>query len=462
MKRYLYVLSFLLIGIFGYSQNISGTWNGALQISGQELPLVFHIENEAGLLVTTMDSPLQNAFGLKVEKTSFEESILSLNISAINASYKGTLKEGQEIIEGEFTQNGMNFKLDLTREPVTESKEPQKIEPDPSFTEEEVKFKNNQIELAGTLTYPKTGSNFPAVILIHGSGPNNRNQELFGHQMFKDIASDLTKSGIAVLRYDKRGIGQSTGSFEKAILKDFASDVAAALAFLKSHSKIDSTKIGLLGHSEGGMIAPMVATKHPEISFVILLAGPGVSGADVLLLQQKLISSSMGLSEEYIQDNYIVNKEAYTLIEEHQQAPDLKEILENHFEKAIEQHPILLELSGIKKEDYLKEATHSYMNPWMQSFLVYNPSADLQKLKMPVLALNGSKDLQVDANQNLKAIEKALQKGGNTAYQIKEIEGVNHLFQEADTGSPLEYGQIKQSISPQVLKIIKNWIHQQL
>lgn len=461
MKKYLYSL-FLFIGFFGYSQDITGTWKGALNVFGQDLALVFYIETQEGHLKSTMDSPQQNAFGLKVDQTSFEESILSLNIPVINASYEGELKESEDIIEGEFIQNGMSFTLSLSREPAIDNQASADTEPAPPYTEEEVKFKNHQIELAGTLTYPQTGEDFPAVILIHGSGPNNRDQELFGHKMFKDIADELTKSGIAVLRYDKRGIGESTGSFEEATLQDFASDVETALAFLQSHAKIDAKKIGLLGHSEGGMIAPKVAAQHPEISFVVLLAAPGASGAEVLLQQQQSISQVMGQNEAYIEANYKTNKSAYTLIEQNIKAADLNEQLKNHFSQAIQEYPILLKSSGLTQEGYLNQVVQTYMDPWMQSFLMYNPSEDLQKLKMPILALNGSKDLQVDAHQNLIVIEKALQKGGNTAYQTKEIEGVNHLFQEAETGSPMEYGQIQQSISPQVLEMIKVWIHQQL
>ncbi len=329
-----------------------------------------------------------------------------------------------------------------------------------SYLIEEVKFQNTKanITLAGTLTLPSKGVKYPAVILITGSGAQNRDEEVLGHKPFLVIADHLTKKGIAVLRFDDRGVGQSTGNFKTATSLDFSTDVESAVAYLQTRKEIDKSRIGLIGHSEGGLIAPLVASGSDNIRFMVLLAAPAIDLGKLLLKQDELIARALGLSEREIQKMTSTNANAYSLVALSTDLKVLKNDLTKLAEKDILEIPPQLLPPKMTKEEFIAMQIDNLSSPWFQYVMKYNPGKTLEKVRCPVLALNGEKDLQVTPKENLSAIACALKNGGNSNITIKEFPDLNHFFQECETGSPLEYAKIEQTFSPKVLTEISAWI----
>ncbi|WP_348800383.1 alpha/beta hydrolase family protein [Flavobacterium adhaerens] len=457
MKKIVFVLMTILVSLNAFAQDITGQWNGFLKVPGGQLRLEFNIiKNDKGYSAT-MDSPDQGARDIPITTTSFESNILKLEIPSARIVYEGELNPHNVVI-GTFTQSGQSFPLDLSREKLVKevAKRPQEPkEPFPYYTEE-VTFENkiDKIVLSGTLSLPKKEGKFPAVILISGSGPQDRNEELFGHKPFLVLADYLTQKGIAVLRFDDRGTAKSTGEFKTATTFDFATDVQAGIAYLQSRREIDKTKIGLVGHSEGGIIAPLVAENSKEIDFVVLLAGSGLRGDQLLLLQKEMLERQMGVSENEIQKSKEIFKGAYDVIVNSDASQDvIKSKISTYLNQKLENT-----LSG----DQIKVLAGSVTTPWMIGFVKLDPAVALEKVKCPVLALNGEKDLQVPPNENLEAIKNALAKGGNKYITIKKLSTLNHLFQECETGSPNEYATIEQTFSPIALEEISSWILKQI
>jgi dienelactone hydrolase len=350
--------------------------------------------------------------------------------------------------------------MTLTRNPV-ETKpaiRPQEPKPPYPYRSEDLTFENKTagITLAGTLTMPATGSKFPAVILITGSGAQNRDEEIMGHKPFLVIADYLTRRGIAVLRFDDRGTAQSTGNFGTATTADFATDAESAIAYLKSRKEINPEKIGLVGHSEGGVIAPMVAARTKGVGFVVMLAGSGIRGDALLLLQEELVYRTAGMPEDKLSEAIKINSKVFDRIVNTKDAVSRQEIADYMTNMKSEITAAMPE--GMTADTYIQQFAVSLSSPWMQYFVRYDPAPALEKVKCPVLAVNGSKDLQVPAKENLAAISEALKKGRNKKVTVKEYSGLNHLFQECTTGSPAEYSVIEQTISPQVLKDLADWI----
>ncbi len=305
---------------------------------------------------------------------------------------------------------------------------------------------------------PSEGKDFPAVVLISGSGPQDRDEALLGHKPFLVLSDHLTKQGIAVLRYDDRGTAESEGDFSAATSADFKTDVASAVDYLKSREEIDSKNIGLIGHSEGGIIAPMVAVESKDVAFIILMAGTGIRGDDLLLRQSELIGRASGMSDDQIKTTREFNQGAYDIVVNTVNEATIREDLKQYLEEAVTKNPDLATANGLKEEVFVDQILGQLTSPWMSYFIKHDPSKVLQKVDCPVLAIVGEKDLQVPAKVNLEAIEEALKAGGNTNYTIKELPGLNHLFQEAKTGSPSEYAQIDQTISPDALELMSSWI----
>ena len=454
------------IFIFGaisavFSQEVRGTWNGILKVQGMQLGLVFHINKTDNGFSSTMDSPDQKAFGIPVTKTNFENSKLTIAIANAGIEYEGVIGT-DGIIIGTFKQSGQSFPMNLSKEKVEKEiiKRPQEPQKPYSYYTEEVIFSNKlaKINLAGTLSLPAKEGVFPAVILITGSGAQNRDEELLGHKPFLVIADYLTKNGIAVLRFDDRGIAMSKGEFTLATTLDFATDVEAALQYLQKRKEIDQKKIGLIGHSEGGIIAPMVANKSKNISFIILLAGTGIPGDELLLLQQELIGKASGISEEDLKKSKITNTEAFEIVKKATNSDQVKKDITELISKSIKADPKAKIPDGINESEFINMQVSQLLSPWMQFFIKYNPALALEKVKCPVLVLNGDKDMQVPSKVNLEAINKALVKGGNKKVTIKELPNLNHLFQECKSGAPQEYSEIEQTISPSALIEILKWI----
>jgi pimeloyl-ACP methyl ester carboxylesterase len=379
-----------------------------------------------------------------------------LEIKAAKIEYDGELK-GNEIT-GTFKQNGLDIPLNLSRgeDKAEATKRPQEPRMPFPYASEDVTFSNQKanIVLAGTLTMPAKTGNYPAVVLITGSGPENRDEEVFDHKPFLVISDYLTRNGIAVLRFDDRGVGKSTGVYKGATTADFATDVESAVTYLKTRKEINKKKIGLMGHSEGGIIAPMIAAKSGDISFIVLLAGPGIPGDELLLLQKEKIELAMNLDSQTVAKSQKIFKGAYQIIlNSNNSEPDLKNKIRTYFRQSF---------SSGAPEEQVDALTNQIVNPYMIYFLKYNPEPALEKVKCPVLAINGEKDLQVPPEANLTAIKTALERGGNKNVTTKIFPNLNHLFQDCKTGLPNEYSEIEETFSPAALEEITRWIKQQV
>jgi pimeloyl-ACP methyl ester carboxylesterase len=445
-----------------FAQKITGSWNGLLEIPGGHLRIVFRITADGAGYTTLMDSPDQGVKGIPVTSTVFADSVLKLDMPAAKISYSGKLGADMHF-QGTFTQGPKVLPLNLSREqqalPVIHRMQ-DPVEPYPYYTEE-VKFTNAraQVTLAGTLSLPKKEGHFPVVVLITGSGAQNRNEELLGHKPFLILSDFLCRQGIAVLRFDDRGTGESTGDYSLATTADLSWDVEAGLNYLKTRPEINTKQIGLIGHSEGGIIAPMIAARNKDIAFVVLMAGTGIPGGDLLLLQKELISRAAGVSEVDINSDRELSKGAFDIVRNAKPDADLKTELNTYFSQKLKEKPEL-KPAGISADDFVALATNSLSGVWMRYFISYNPYTQFKDVHCPVLALNGEKDLQVPAKVNLQAIQIGLREGGNKQVKAIELPGLNHLFQECVTGSPSEYAKIEQTMSPVALKSMGDWIKQ--
>ena len=440
-------------------KNVIGIWQGTLKIQTMELRVVFHFQTDStGAMKATLDSPDQGAKGIPVDNVSTTMDSISLTINAIGGSYKGIAQPGDSIITGMWKQGGLSLPLDLHRvQEVAEVRRPQEPKPPFPYDAEEVSYENSDagITLAGTLTKPKSGGPFPALLLITGSGPQNRDEELFGHKPFLVIADYLTRRGIAVLRVDDRGTAKSTGNFGSATTKDFAGDVRAGIKYLKSRSDINVKKIGLLGHSEGGIIAPMVASDSKDVAFIVMMAGPSLTGEQILYLQDSLISTAMGIPADEITKELRLNRKLYSLIRKESDSTKLLQEIHSAVKESM-----LADSATVGKvnEEAVNAAVKQLTSPWFRFFVTYDPIPALEKVTCPILALDGSKDLQVPAQQNLEELKRAFKASGNKNATAKLLPGLNHLFQKTETGTPLEYAKIEETINPDALKVIGDWI----
>jgi uncharacterized protein len=443
----------------------TGCWKGQLDVGVMKLTLVFNIaRNEEGNLTATMDSPDQGAMGLPVSEVSFEDGTLVLTSAAVRGEFTGQLTADGNSLEGSWSQGGTDLLLVLERsEKIEGLHRPQEPKPPFPYEVEELTYPNTEagIELAGTLTFPSTGGPFPSVVMVSGSGPQNRDEELMGHKPFAVIADHLTRQGIAVLRFDDRGVGGSTGKHGTATSVDFASDALAGVQFLKTRDEIDPRKIGLIGHSEGGLIAPIAAVESDDLAFIVLLAGTGLIGEEILLLQTELIAKVMGVSDEEIQENLMSQRKMFKVVKEVDDPKEAQGQLESYFDRLIsgmtEEQRAKAGITG-NPEAWEKVNIDRLVSPWMRYFMTYDPATSLSQVEIPVLAINGENDLQVPSKENLKAISAALEVAKNPDFTVKELPGLNHLFQQSETGSPAEYGKIEETFSPVALELISAWI----
>jgi len=534
-----------------------GSWHGEISVSGNKVPLIFHISiDESNKVIATMDSPAQGAKGIPVKDVIITDRSIKLNIAVANAVYEGKLDDNLSLIQGVWQQSGQSFELILKQHTVdivglwkgklqgtvvefsldvsmnennqavanlspndgiskvqvsnlTKTKEqfsfevpaegvtyngymnkenkeikglfsqgnrefklnfykseksnqvklnrPQHPVKPYLYNDENIIFENNNIKLAGTLTTPKGNGPYPAVVLISGSGPQDRDQTFMGHKTFLVLADHLTKSGIAVLRFDDRGFAKSTGDFTSATSLDFASDVKAAVDFLTKHPRIDVNNIGLIGHSEGGLIAPIVASQSDNIAFIALMAGPGISGNDIAIEQIKTILSVNGLSDAAAEAGSNITRQLNEVII-NQSSVNFESLLTRTYEKAWSSlsKPIQDELKKVGGGSISKARINMLTSSWNQYFLTHQPEAYLSKLSIPVMAIHGNKDKQMTAAVNLQAIEAAL--NPSSKHLVREMDGLNHLFQTANTGLMTEYSQITETIAPKVLNEMNDWI----
>jgi fermentation-respiration switch protein FrsA (DUF1100 family) len=450
MKRF-FALILLATATFSVrAQDVTGTWSGRAQIGAAALRLVFHITPTGA----TMDSPDQGAKGIPVTEATFSGDTLRLTVTPIRFTYTGVLRG--ETIEGSFSQLGQTFPLDLTRGEASIPRRPQEPQPPFPYRVEEVTFKNTAagITLAGTLTTPAEGEGFPAVVLLTGSGAQNRDEELFGHKPFLVLADHFARHGIATLRFDDRGVGSSEGSQGDATSADFATDALAALDYLATRPEIDHSKTGFAGHSEGALIAFIAAAREPDKGgFVVSMAGPGVRGEEISVMQVEDILLARGAAPDAVRMAAAKQRRDLEIL-----STGTPEFIEANIDSiASVMVPgfafLTAELQGQVRGQILASNT-----PWARFFMSHDPSGDLSKIVCPVMAVNGSRDLQVRPSVNLAAIRAGLEAGGNKAVTIVEYPGLNHLFQTTETGATEEYGTLEETFSPRVMEDIASWI----
>ncbi len=442
------------------SQDISGVWHGtAKNPDNKEVLFVFLFENTPNGLISTMAVPTFEVSEIKPKSTTFENGVLSIDGSNVGMEYEGTWNETTGQIEGTYREGNMKLTLALKQgnPSMTKLNRPQEPEKPYPYYEEKVLFTNTEagISLSGTFTRPTQKGAYPVVILISGSGRHDRDGSMYTHRPFLVLSDYLTRKGIAVLRYDDRGFGKSTGDFNKATTADFAQDVLSAVSYLKMRKDIDTKYIGLIGHSEGGIIAPLAANRSSDISFIVTLAATGIPGSEVAITQSKTLRPFPVPDEDTFAENV---RKAIRIATSDLETTAKRNALHTHNEVYLT--PILKSL-GASDENiskFIENETEIVLRPWSKYFYNYNPADEFEKLNIPVLSLYGSKDQQVVASINQNAIRNALIKGNNDAYKVVELENLNHLFQECKTGKIEEYKELEQTISPIVLEEISNWI----
>jgi Dienelactone hydrolase and related enzymes len=437
-------------------QDITGVWSGDISVNGVKLKFVFRIDkNEAGY-VALLDIPDQGAKGIPVSSVVLDGSDLSVDIRNLGAIYKGIVTNNVSI-EGTFSQSGMSFPLLLTKGEPEALKRPQEPKPPYPYKSEEVSFSNEKAEavFAGTITIPEGKGPFPAVIIVSGSGAQNRDGEMLGHKPYLLIGDYLTRNGIAVLRYDDRGFGKSTGDANIGTSEDFMEDALCAFEYLSQRSDVDRKKIGIIGHSEGGNIAFMAAARNKNIAFIVSMAGMAASGDVILGKQNYDLLIASGVSEEVASAYHNALKEIYSVINarshsdivaniakiEAELFKDKREMLPEHLSQNLS-----LSLRGISA------------NPWLRFFVGYNPKENIIAGSCPILALFGEKDLQVNARDNYSLLVEYLKQGKSADHSVQIYPNLNHLFQNCKTGEVEEYKDIEETMSEEVLEDIKNWI----
>lgn len=450
----------MLIGKSIFSQiEIEGDWFGFLNINNQRFKIVYHIQRENNHYVGKMDSPDQGAFGLNLSRVMLNKDSLLFDLSVFGIKYCST-HFFTDSINGTFFQGAFNQEMTLIKSAVpigNAPKRPQEPKEPFHYTTTEVSFYNakDNVTLSGTLSLPKKKGKFPAVILVSGSGPQNRNEELLNHKPFLVLADYLTRHGIAVLRYDDRGVGKSGGVFDGSTTSNFAYDAQAAFSYLKTLKKVNPKRIGIIGHSEGGMIAPMVACADSSVKFIVLLAGPGIPIDQLMLKQTEVSARFSGVSEEEIKVSLELNRKFYDILL-HEPIDSLAKV---KIEKIVQDHSNSMpsEIAEEIKKD-LPQLTSTMLSPWFRYFINFNPEHYLRQINCPVLAINGIKDSQVSAIENLAGIRKSVKETNNKNVYTYLMPDLNHLMQHCNTGAVSEYIGIEETFSEEVMKIIADWI----
>lgn len=446
-------------GMSSAARRLVGDWNGSLAVGGQRIRIIFHfLERPGGKLVVAMDSPDQGMQGLAMDSVFLRRDTVRLVTNRIGGSYRGVLAADGTRIKGTWTQGGFSMPLDLGRGQAPERRRPQDpVKPYP-YDEEQVVVRNQAaaVKLAGTLTKPRGAGPFPAVVLVTGSGPQNRDEELLGHRPFLVLADRLTRAGFEVLRCDDRGTAKSTGNYAAATTADFVTDARAEVAYLRSRPEVDRAHVGLIGHSEGGLIAPLLAAEDKTIAFIVLLAGPGVPGDSLLALQGAALMKAAGKQDSLAIWNRGLQRKLFALVKAEKDTAALRRRLRETMLRSLDDLPA--SYRGQITPAFLEQQVGMVSSPWFRWFLAYDPRPALSRTTCPVLAVGGGKDLQVPPKENLPAIAAALRAGGNRDFETLELPGLDHLLQTSATGLPAEYGTIEETIAPAALDTITRWI----
>jgi pimeloyl-ACP methyl ester carboxylesterase len=435
-------------------QALAGAWKATLEAGGARLRIVLHLTAAAdGGWTGTLDSLDQGAMGLKLGEIARKGQAVSFTLPLAGARFEGSLDEAGKVLTGTWIQ-GARMPLVFTRGAATPAapRRPQEPQAPLPYNVETVSFPGGakEVTLAATLTLPKGKGPFSAVILVAGSGPNDRDERVFGHRPFLVLADHLTRHGLAVLRYDKRGIGQSTGSYATATTFDFAADAEQALAYLKARPEVNGKTLGLLGHSEGGLVGPVVATRTHFATFLVLLGGPAVPGEDLVLAQTELLAKAQGASASVVAELRKKQEAIFVCLKQHPEGAQeqLRTLLTADLSPELRKDSEAAVMAKISQVD----------NPWFRTFLTLDPRPFLKQVKIPVLALFGEKDLQVPPAQNRPEMERALGAAGNPRAEVRVLPGLNHLFQPASTGAPSEYASTETTVAPAALEAISAWI----
>lgn len=480
MKKCFFTLFVYFFSFGAFGQTVVGNWQGMLEVQNNKLPLTFHIFVDASNTKFTafFDSPLQNSFNNPCSETIVTDDSVILMIKSIKGSYKGKINNLKTELTGKWTQSGYSLPLKLIKTSDTATRvniiRPQTPHPPFPYKSEDVTYSNEDktVKFGATFTIPIPDSSvayfrapiYPVVILITGSGLQDRDETIFNHKPFAVIADYLSRNGIAVLRVDDRGVGKTTGDFKNATTADFAKDVVAGINYLKSRPDVDTNNIGLIGHSEGGIIAPMVASARKDVNFIILLAGPGLPIIDLMEQQNADILASKGIDkQDILQYRFLYKKITDAILHAKDSASASKNCIDI-FKKWQAQNSAstVLKTTGVKDEKGITSFTNAFIQetstPWFKYFIQIDPQKYLLKTKCPVLALNGEKDIQVASKQNLEAIKNILNKNNNTHVEVLEIPGLNHLFQHCKTCTVAEYGQLEETFDKNTLKLMAEWI----
>lgn len=438
---------------------VVGRWGGALEVGPVRLRLTLAVQDSGNALHARFTSVDQNGVEFPATVETRIDSVI-FTAQAVAATYRAQFV-GRDTIRGEWRQGAGMFPLTMVRgaDAAMVLRRPQNPQPPFPYRSEEVFVESVPgVRLAGTLTLPAGAGPYPGVVLVSGSGAQDRDESLLGHKPFLVLSDHLTRAGIAVLRLDDRGTAQSTGSFAAATSADFADDAAAAARWLRARPEVTDEAVGIVGHSEGGLIAPLVAANTDDVDFVVLLAGPGIPSSELLVMQGALISRAGGESDSVVQRTMALQRELFAAIAETADSTALdgrlREIVAR-FQASLTPE----ERARPEASDATVEASINVLvSPWYRWFLRYDPAPTLRATRVPVLALNGGLDLQVPPDENLAGIEQALRAGGNRDVTVEKLPGLNHLFQTARTGAPSEYAEIEETMSPAVMERVSGWI----
>lgn len=471
MKNCVFAFLLFFVSIALAAQNpppipaaLEGNWKGSLRAGNTELPLVIHIKKgKSGEMNALLDSPLQNAFGIDAGSVSTVGDSLRIYVKSIQGTLYFHFDSTNDKLQGTWQQGSARLPIVLQRLPEGEQgipKRPQEPDTPLPYPVKEVTFRNEAagISLSGTLTLPDTTGHFPAVVLVSGSGPQDRDESIFGHKPFYVLSDFLTRNGIAVLRYDDRGTGKSEGFYPLATTADLAEDARAAHSFLQQNPHVLKHCTGILGHSEGGIIAPMIAGKDTTVDFIILIAGPSIRIDSLLILQTALLSERTGNAPELIALNRRLLERIFSLVRDaEEKGEDI-----TFMRKAVDS--VINELSQAQKDSLhlddqaILRQTQFFISPWMRYLLMLDPAEVFSALTVPTLAVYGEKDLQVPAAINARRLEDYLRQSPLTDYRIVVFPGLNHLMQNADSGLPDEYASIEESMAPAVMELVTKWI----
>jgi pimeloyl-ACP methyl ester carboxylesterase len=441
--------------------NVEGNWLATVDVGGAKLRLVLKVEKSANGYAARFDSPDQGATDLPIDSIVLDGNKLTFSAAKFGVTYDGTLNQSCDEISGTLKQGANEFPAIFKRvaeaPKLNRPQDPKKPYP---YDEQEVSYRNEKdnIKISGTLTLPRGGGPYPAVLLITGSGAQDRNETIAGHRPFLVLADYLTRNGIAVLRVDDRGIGGTELGSLSATSENYAEDVLAGVSFLKQRKEIDPKMIGLIGHSEGGMIAPMAAARSNDVAFIVLLAGPGQIGEDIIYTQTELIHKAQGTPPDTLAHIIALSRRINAIVKAETDGKRIEQRITDEIAAYAGT------LNDVQKKQFepaaaaVKGFIPMYRTAWYRYFITFDPRPVLKNVKVPVLALNGEHDLQVAWKQNLDLIAASLKAGGNGDVTIKPFPNLNHLFQTSKTGLLSEYNQIEETMSPEVLKTVSDWI----